>query len=164
MADYPFSTPHAIPSGTAGGDLSGTYPNPVVSQIDGETLGSTALLATLGALALQAATPAAGYTLVNGTGNIITWTAPNDGNLHWVLLIAELSVTTIQVGGNISVNAQTPDGTSGTFQIYPGSQGVGAQNMSFCVYVLRAGATFTVEQNGAQTSGAAKFWAGVWGL
>lgn len=114
-------------------------------------------------LTKQAATPVAGTALVNGTPTILSWTAPNDGLLHRVIVIAELTVSVNETGGNIAVVGTAPDGTVGNFQIYPGTQGTGAQNMSFCVYIVQAGSTFSIKQSGSLTGGAATLWAEIWG-
>jgi hypothetical protein len=115
------------------------------------------------ALALQAATPAAGFALVNGTPTILTWTAPNDGQQHRVQVFASLHVTSTETGGVINLTGVFPDGTSATFQLIAGSQGSGTFSPNPARQIIvEAGQTVTVTQT-ALTGGAAVLWAEIWG-
>jgi hypothetical protein len=115
-------------------------------------------------LSQQASTGASGYTLVNGTGNIITWTAPNDGALHRVLLMFTLHITSTETGGQVSVTLTTPDGGAATFAnaISAGGGTTGTFTPGTNGYFVQAGTTLTVKQNTALTAGAAVLWAELW--
>jgi hypothetical protein len=114
------------------------------------------------ALLLQAATPAGGYTLVNGTGNVVTWTAPSDGQVHRVMVLASLSVTSVATGGTISVAYTTPDGQAHTSSVFATSQSAGGHLQQLPV-IMQAGTAVTVSQSAALTAGAAALWAELWG-
>ena len=58
---------------------------------------SGALAAPL--MQLVATTGVNGFALQNGTPTILTWTPPNDGQVHRVLLIAQENVTVAETGG-----------------------------------------------------------------
>lgn len=118
-----------------------------------------------GVLSLQrhAATPLAGYTLVNGTGNVLSWTAPADGNLHRFIIFADLYVMILQVGGEIEFTYTAPNGDTVTVELFPPNQGVGPVlpgNAS--LFPLAPGGTVTVTQTSALTAGAANMWAEIW--
>jgi hypothetical protein len=115
-----------------------------------------------GSLALQAATPVAGFALQNATPTILTWTAPNDGALHRVLLMINLHVTSAETGGSIGVTIPLPDGSSLTPTINAGGFGAGVQAYTYTDFV-KAGGTTTFSQTGALTGGAATVWAEIWG-
>jgi hypothetical protein len=115
------------------------------------------------ALTLLAATTTSGYTLVNGTGTIISWTAPNDGNLHRVMVFAALTVTTTQVGGQLEVNFTAPGGAAGSPVLYAGSLGTGTRGPGVILLTVEAGSTVSVVQSTAQSSGASVLWAELWG-
>jgi hypothetical protein len=116
-----------------------------------------------GPLALQAATPVSGFALVNGTPNILTWTAPNDGQQHRVQVFASLHVISTETGGIVNVNFSAPDGNNGTFQLIAGSLAAGlfTANPPRLV-VVQAGQPVNILQT-ALTAGAALLWAEIWG-
>lgn len=124
----------------------------------------------MSSLQLQATTATnnpTGYALVNGTGNIISWTAPNDGLQHRVLIFAGLHVTSGETGGQISVTYTMPDGTvATTAQIIAGGQGTGTYATSPtgpCLLMIEGGTAVAVKQNTALSGGAAVLWAEIWG-
>jgi hypothetical protein len=118
-------------------------------------------------LALQATTGAAGYPLVNGTGNIVTWTTPNDGLLHRVLIVAVLHVTSAETGGQCSLLTTLPDGTAVNKTLFSASQAAGEfWPISFSTPQLQpvqANTAVTVTQASALTAGAATVWVELWG-
>jgi hypothetical protein len=115
------------------------------------------------AIVLQATTGTTGYTLVNGTGSILTWTAPNDGNLHRVLLFAIQAVITTETGGQITATLTMPNGTSYTPQIFAAGAAAGGHDIGQSVFIIEAGTTFTLSQGTALTGGSAILWAEIWG-
>jgi hypothetical protein len=119
----------------------------------------------LTAMYLQATTGTAGYALVNGTGTILTWTAPNDGQLHRFTVFAAMNVTSGQTGGNVDLNFTLPD-SSGPYAwgLFSGGQGTGFNySQGGHLVVVKANTAVTVTQSSAQTAGAALMWAEIWG-
>jgi hypothetical protein len=117
-------------------------------------------------MGLLAATPVAGFPLVNGTPAIITWTAPNDGQLHRVLVVANADVTVITVGGAVGIGLTLPDGTVVANSIFPATQAVGHLNIGGAgnaTFPVKPGSTVTLSQTSALTSGAEVVWAELWG-
>lgn len=108
-------------------------------------------------LTLVASTGIAGVALVNGTPTILSWTAPNDGQLHQVICFLDVNVSVAATGGAIQVNYTDPGGTAATLNPIGGGQGVGTHNGAATVLV-GPGSTVTVSQ-GALTVGAAKLYA-----
>lgn len=105
----------------------------------------------------------AGFTLVNGTPTIISWTAPNDGLLHRVTLFTILHVTSTETGGMIDAAYTTPDGAANAGQIYTGAQATGAHSAAAFTFIIGANTTFSLTQASALTGGAAVLWAEIWG-
>jgi hypothetical protein len=116
-----------------------------------------------GPLALQAATPVGGFALQNGTPTILSWTAPNDGLLHRILVISNLHVTSGETGGAVSCAYSYPDGFGGLSSITPGTTGAGSVPGTFLARNIQAGSMVTIEQVSALTAGAATLWAEIWG-
>ena len=116
-------------------------------------------------LASQATTGTTGYTLVNGTGNIITWTTPNDGALHRFLIVAGMHVTSTETGGQITASYTLPDGTAATHTMFAAGLTTGDQLLSGVQFMLtvEANTAVTVKQATALTGGAAIMWAEIWG-
>lgn len=115
-------------------------------------------------LAKQAATAVTGYALANVTGTIISWTAPNDGNLHRFMIFCAQSVMSAETGGTVLVMCTNPDGTAASHQLYPGGSGTGdIQQSNPFTRMVKAGTTVSITQTTALTGGAATMWAEIWG-
>jgi hypothetical protein len=117
------------------------------------------------ALQLQAATPVAGTALVNGTPTIVSWTAPNDGRLHRFALFGGLSVSSTQTGGLVNLTFTAPDGSAQNLNVFAGALTAAYWEINSvyqCMSLIQAGATVGIVQT-AQTAGASKLYAEIWG-
>lgn len=124
----------------------------------GKTLVATSGTAGVWALGLteQAATPAAGVALINGTQTFLTWTAPADGVTHFALVVASLDVTTLEVGGLCRLTFTTL-GVASQFQVFAPSLAVGITVGPWSGISVDPGTTVNVVQQNALTSGASVF-------
>lgn len=115
-------------------------------------------------LAPVASTGVAGFTKVNGTPNIITWTAPNDGAIHRFLIIASETVTATETGGAVSSTHTAPGGgvQAGVGNIFAGGKAAGTAHQLDGA-TCQAGSTVTVQQTTALTAGGPTVvWAEIW--
>lgn len=121
--------------------------------------------AAVGQLGLQsvATTGTAGYTLVNGTGNIISYTTPNDGAMHRIAIFGQVKVTSAQTGGALVCTFTYPD-ASGTpsASINAGGAGSGYHGLNNPTFLVAPNTTVTLAQSTAQTGGAAVAWLEIW--
>jgi hypothetical protein len=115
------------------------------------------------ALAPLETTGDTGYALVNGTGNIFSWTAPNDGNLHMVFLTTAQHVSSAETGGAITFETTDPSGTAVNPTAYAGGSGAGSTGFA-TQRLVQPGSTVTLAQTSALTVGAATLWATLWGF
>lgn len=143
----------------AGQNLAQVTASPEFQQLAAQSLAPV----VPAALTLQAATPLAGVALINGTQTFLTWTPPNDGALHYLLVMAALDVTVSQTGGACNVQCKAPDGTQYSTSLFGGGLGVAgkAQNV---MAPVPGGQQVIVQQNTPQTLGTATFWASIWGV
>ena len=115
-------------------------------------------------LVKQASTPVAGVALVNGTPTILSWTPPNDGQLHRVLVYTTMTVQSAMTGGNINLQFEAPDGTFAGPGLLTGGQSAGYNYSGDAAPVIvKGGQTVMVIQGSALTAGAAILWAEIWG-
>jgi hypothetical protein len=128
---------------------------------------STGTASTGSGLAVQAATPAAGAPLINGTQTFLSWTTPNDGKNHAYLIFGGESVTSAQTGGSVNLAFTAPDGSAQNFPILGPALAVGYSliDASYQTMGLAApGTTVSITQATAQTAGVAKLDVQIWGL
>jgi hypothetical protein len=114
-------------------------------------------------LQIQAATPAAGFALQNGTPTIISWTAPNDGQNHRVLILGEVSISVLEVGGAIQAAYTPPAGGAQVATLNAGGLGISVSALTVFARVVGPGTTVQVNQSSALTAGTATVWAEIWG-
>ena len=134
---------------------------PTAGQVLAATSGTTA--AWQQGMLLQASTGTAGYSLINGTGTIITWTPPNDGNLHRVQMMVNLLVTSAEAGGATGLSGLvSPDGAVHSPGLNAGSTGTGLSQLTSSYFAL-GGSAVTFAQTSALTGGTAILWADMWG-
>lgn len=134
------------------------------AQLTASAVSSLLTVVNLNGLALAAATPSGGYALVNGTPNVITWTAPADGLEHRVSVAGQAHITSAATGGAVDVNFTMPDGTSSGYTWINGGQGAGYSYSQYdpSTIVVKPGSTVTVRQSSALTGGAVLLWAEIW--
>lgn len=115
-------------------------------------------------LGLLATTGINGFALQNGTPTILSWTAPNDGQLHRVQIANSRSVGSTETGGAVGITYTDPGGTTTTISVSTGgSPGGGTFSYPTPYIVIGAGTTISVVQTSALTSGAATWWVEIWG-
>jgi hypothetical protein len=118
---------------------------------------------TPAALNRETATAAGGFALVNGTPNVITWTAPNDGQPHLFQLTAVMHVTVAETGGEIDLAFTAPDGTVVSGVVVFASALTPGISAAFFSRLCQPGTIVTVSQATALTLGAARLDAVIWG-
>jgi hypothetical protein len=113
------------------------------------------LLATLGA---------AGFALQNATPSILSWTAPNDGQPHRVMVVGNENVSSATTGGQVNMTFFRADGSgSNSVPIFGGTVGAGYHAIGDNFAVVAPGQTVSIAQNTAMTGGAATIWLELWG-
>lgn len=112
-----------------------------------------------------ATTGTGGFALTNGTPNILTWTAPSDGQMHQVLCTGQRLVSSALTGGLVRLTMVNPDGTT-----FDRDMWVAGETNTFPVpvqapscFLVQPGSTVTLHQTSAVTAGAATVWAEIWG-
>jgi len=139
-------------------------PLPVADGGTGQTAVAAAL-AVLGGLGLQATTGTAGFALQDATPTILTWTAPNDGNMHRVMVFATVTVGSTETGGAIQLHFTLPDGSTGSLTLTAGGTATGHYGVnSPGVVTVEANTAVSVVQSSALTGGSATIFAELWGL
>lgn len=123
---------------------------------------ATVIAGLLGLPVKQAATAAGGYALVNGTGTILSWTAPNDGLLHRAAVYGSLFATAAETGGNINLLYTDPGGNANSTAIWAGGLN-GANTGTAKLVSVKAGTTVTLQQTVALSAGGpSTLWAELW--
>ncbi len=118
------------------------------------------------ALTQLATTGNSGYTLINGTGTILTWTAPNDGNLHRVLIFGEINVTSLETGGQINVAYTDVSGAAQNQQLLAAGLNIGVTSFNSLprqMIMIKPGVTVNLTQASALTGGASVLYSEIWG-
>ena len=137
------------------------------NQVLGVSGGVPAWQAGIG---LQATTGYTGYTLINGTGTIVSWTAPNDGALHRFEIFARLIVSSNLTGGAIFAGNGGTVLTGGTINsgafLWSANQGAGDYFLTKTSLgvsgILGPAEQIYIKQSTAITGGAAILYAEIW--
>lgn len=120
-------------------------------------------------LSKLAGTPeAAGFPLQDATPTVVSWTAPDDGNAHRVLMFAMLSVSSDLTGGGVNCEFYAPDGTQFNDGVFGTDLSAGLyspinDDWFFEQFFVQAGSEVLIYQYSAVTGGAAIIWAELWG-
>jgi hypothetical protein len=110
-----------------------------------------------------------GFALQNATPTILapSWVAPNDGNMHRILIYSQLVVSSTETGGIILVNFTDPSGTARARTLFAGTL-VAAYytpngDSPATPFNIAPNTGISIVQNSALSAGAATFWAEIWG-
>lgn len=175
----PAGTPTSgqVPVATGAGEASawgGPIPQIDSNAADIQPVGAAAAAGSAGKAAdarhvhvgmgVLATTGASGFALTNGTGTILTWTVPADGNLHWVIPWGEVVVTSAETGGQVLLTYTDPGGTVRTNAPDAGGHGTGLFPFNNFSFAVKAGTTVTLSQNTALIVGVATVYAGLLGF
>jgi hypothetical protein len=118
-------------------------------------------------LTMVATTGTAGVALQNATPTFLTWTAPNDGSMHRLVVFSEMNVASTETGGLVNVGFNDPAGGARTRQLYAAGLASGFQEPAGVTPMLNLvapGSVCTLTQGSALTAGAATMWAEFWAL
>jgi hypothetical protein len=156
---------------TTAGDLLYENATPAPARLGIGTAGavlqvSGGLPAWLPGMTLEATTGSAGYALVNGTGSILSFTTPNDGNMHRVVLIANKVIGSTETGGQIYLAFTDPSGSGRSIAIFNGGGGGGWNTPNVigdCFVLVKGNTTVSLNQASALTGGASTLFAELWG-
>ena len=107
----------------------------------------------------------AGFVLQNAIVNpIISWSVPNDDQLHRVQIFASMTVQVAETGGLIQVKGVNPDGAPWTHTLFPAGLDTGEQSPALSISrIIEPGSTVSVLQASALTAGQASMWPEIWG-
>jgi hypothetical protein len=109
-----------------------------------------------------AATALAGFTMTSGTPTILTYTTPNDGRPHQVLITGTMHVTVATTGGAVQAVYSAPDGlVTFTAAVSSATQAVGAHPAGGVTATVAPNTTITISQSSGVSAGAAKIWFGI---
>lgn len=114
-----------------------------------------------------AVTAAGGFALQNGTPTILSWTAPNDGAMHWVTSIpALIHVTGAETGGLVQVSyfgfTGAAQHVATLFAAGLGTDTAGQAAANAFSFPVAPGTVVAVTQTSALTAGAAVVFASIW--
>ena len=119
-------------------------------------------------LQLQESTGLAGFALINGTPTIISWSVPNDGQMHRYEIFMIIKVASSETGGQVNLNFTAPDGTPQSIEAFAG--GLPGPGIHFPVnsngtgaVVVAPGTIVSITEQTALTAGAAVLYAEIWG-
>lgn len=76
-------------------------------------------------LSVSSKTDLDGYTLAGSTGTVLSWTVPDDGEIHVVEVMLYEVVTSALTGGAVSPPAGGPSDTAQTITVLPAGVAVG---------------------------------------
>ena len=116
-----------------------------------------------GGLQLLESTGINGFNLQDATPTILSWTSPNDGNLHRVTVFMSLYVSSAETGGQINIQYVVPSGQTNAASVTGGGSGAGAHTFTNYEIIIGPNTTVSLVQASALTAGAAVLWAEMWG-
>jgi len=106
-----------------------------------------------------------GFALQNGTPNILTWDAPDDGKLHEVSVHGSVCVTSAETGGALTLYFTNPAGLTTSFVVTGGGTATnGVALVDNSAVMVLPGTTVTLSQTTALTAGEATVYATLWGM
>lgn len=114
-------------------------------------------------LQLQATTGIGGFALQNATPTILSWTAPNDGNMHRFQIVGTLIVTSAETGGEVEILFTPPGGTQQAKVFASPNVAPGTYNATIQAGTIGPGTTVLLSQVTALTAGAASVTGEIWG-